>query len=242
MLKTGFRVETRFLIHLRRTMKRVIVFDVNETLLDLSVLRPYFAHAFGDAGIIQQWFPLLLHSSLVTTLSNTYSDFGVLAKSALEMVADANGVTLGAEDRDAILAGVRNLPPHGDVKPALARLRARGYRLATLTNSSYAMLTEQMTNAGLVDFFDMLLSVEDVKMFKPAEQVYRMGAEKLGVEIHQIRLVAAHDWDVHGALRAGCAGAFIARDGKSYHPQYEKPDVMGRNLGEIVEEIFKLDQ
>jgi len=223
-------------------MNRVIVFDVNETLLDLRALRPHFERAFGDAKVVQQWFALLLHSSMVTTLTHTYSDFGALGGAALELVAASNGVVLQEEDRHTILSTMRNLHPHPEVKSSLERLRATGFRLATLTNSSYEMLDAQMTNAGLREYFEVCLSVDEVCRFKPAPEVYRMAAEKLGVAIHQIRLVAAHDWDVFGALKAGCMGAFIARGGRKYHRLYERPDIVGADLNEVAEQILRIDR
>lgn len=222
-------------------MNRIIVFDVNETLLDLRALRTHFERVFTDANISQQWFSLLLHSSMASTLAGKYSDFGALGKAALEMVAVTHGVALADSDREVILSAMQSLPPHGDVKPGLERLRAAGFRLATLTNSSYEMLKSQMMNAGLLEAFDAFMSVDEVRKFKPALEVYQMAAEKLGVAVHQIRMVAAHDWDVFGALQAGCAGAFIARGGKPYHPLYTRPDVIGANLEEVVEQILQVD-
>jgi|SRR3989304_362771 len=222
-------------------MGRVILFDVNETLLDLSSLQPHFQRVFGDPAIMQQWFALLLHSSLVTTLTAAYVDFGSLAGAALDMVANRRGISLAEGDRQAVLTAVHHLPPHPDVPHSLQRLRAAGLRLATLTNSSQPMVTAQMANSGLSDYFEMLLSVDEVRAFKPAPEPYRMAASKLGVDADQVRLVAAHDWDVFGALRAGCRGAYIARQGRMYHPFYEKPDVMGPDLNKVTDRILEID-
>ncbi len=222
-------------------MSRVILFDVNETLLDLASLRPHFQRAFGDPAVMQQWFALLLHSSLVTTLTAAYIDFGALAGAALDMVAARQGVALAEDNRRAILTGMQHLPPHSDVLDSLERLRAAGLRLATLTNSSPAMVTAQIANAGLSDYFELLLSVDEVRVFKPAPEAYRMAASRLGVDVDQVRLVAAHDWDVFGALRAGCRGAYIARRGRMYHPLYANPDVMGSDLNQVTDQILEID-
>lgn len=222
-------------------MGRVILFDVNETLLDLGSLQPHFQRVFGDAAIMQQWFALLLHSSLVTTLTAAYVDFSSLAGAALDMVANRRGISMAEGDRRAVLTAVQHLPPHPDVPHSLQRLRAAGLRLATLTNSSQPMVTAQMANSGLSDYFELLLSVDEVRAFKPAAEPYRMAASKLGVDVDQVRLVAAHDWDVFGALRAGCRGAYIARQERMYHPFYEKPDVMGPDLNKVTDRILEID-
>ncbi len=222
-------------------MARVILFDVNETLLDLGPLQPLFLRVFGDPDAMRRWFALLLHSTLVATLTDAYSDFGALARAALEVVAAGSGAALSEDDRDEILSTVQQLPPHPEVAESLARLRSAGLRLATLTNSSPQMVSAQMENSGLGEFFERNLSVHEVRRFKPAPEAYHMAAEQLGVDLDGIRLVAAHDWDVFGALRAGCRGAYIARGGSSYHPLYEKPDVMGSDLREVADQILHRD-
>jgi 2-haloacid dehalogenase len=222
-------------------MSKVILFDVNETLLDLSPLQPHFLRIFGEPVVMQQWFALLLHSSLVTTLTNAYSDFGTLAGAALDIVASQKDVSLSDRDRNEILSAMKNIPPHPEVPDSLQRLKSAGLRLATLTNSPREILFAQMTNSELSDYFEQLISVDEVRLFKPARETYRMAANKLGVETGQIRLVAAHDWDVFGALRAGCHGAFLARQGRIYHPLYERPDVMGPDLEEVADLILQTD-
>jgi 2-haloacid dehalogenase len=96
-----------------------------------------------------------------------------------------------------------------------------------------------LSNAGLIDYFEMILSAEAVRRFKSAAETYRMAAEELGVDIGDIRLVAAHDWDIAGALRAGCAAAFIARLGKVLGPSAEQPDIVGKDLREVTDQILE---
>ena len=222
-------------------MDRVIVFDVNETLLDLKDLRPHFERLFGDQAVIQQWFALLLHSSLVSTLGDDYHDFGSLAGAAFQMLAARHQVSLEEGDLAAIVGGMKQLPPHPDVKDSLDRLRSAGFRLATLTNSSRSMVRAQMDNANLSEYFEVQLSVDEVRRFKPAPEVYRMAASRLGVPNEQVRLVAAHDWDVFGALRAGCAGAFVARGGRTYHPLYQAPDISAPDMNVVTDQILMID-
>lgn len=218
-------------------MKNLIVFDVNETLLDLGALDSDFERVFGNPSTRVSWFSQVLQGSLVATITNTYHNFGEIAGAALDMIAARNGVSLRAEDRTAILGRIRTLPPHPDVVPGLEKLRAAGFRLFTLTNSPPQVVEAQLHNAGLSAFFEHSFSVDAVRVFKPAAEVYRMAAEKLGVEIGQIRLVAAHDWDVAGALRAGCAAAFISRLGMVLNPLMPPPDIVGHDLIEVADKI-----
>jgi 2-haloacid dehalogenase len=222
-------------------MARVCVFDVNETLLDLGALDPHFERAFGDAGVRRLWFLQLLQSALVATVTDTYSDFGTIGGAALEMVAERQGVDLSDEDRQKILGGMRELPPHPEVSESLDRLRDAGLRLATLTNSTQQVAEAQMNNSGLRDYFEQILSADAVGRLKPAAEPYRMAAQALGVEVIGVRLVAAHAWDVAGALRAGCAAAFVARPGMVLDPLVERPDVVGADLREVADRILDIE-
>jgi 2-haloacid dehalogenase len=186
----------------------------------------------------QQWFSQVLQLALVATVTNRYVDFGTVGAAALEMTASRRSVSLSAGDRAAILGGMLTLPPHVEVPESLARLQVAGLRLATLTNSTAAVAEAQLTHAGLIGYFDQVLSVEAVRQFKPAPETYRMAARELGVEAGALRLVAAHDWDVAGALRAGWMAAFVARPGMVLGPLSERPDIVGSDLREVIDQIL----
>jgi 2-haloacid dehalogenase len=222
-------------------MASVCVFDVNETLLDLGALDRHFERIFGDASVRRAWFLQLLQSALVATVTDTYSDFGTIGGAALKMVAEREGLDLSDEDKQKILGGMRELPPHTEVAESLERLRDAGLRLATLTNSTQQVAEAQMANSGLRVYFEQILSADAVGRLKPAPEPYRMAAESLGVEVGEVRLVAAHAWDVAGALRAGCAAAFVARPGMVLDPLVERPDIVGADLREVADSILEIE-
>ena len=217
---------------------RVIVFDVNETLLDLRALDPVFARLFGGAGVRREWFGQLLQSALVSIVTGAYADFGAVGMAALEMVGARRGVAIGDAERQAVRDGMRTLPPHPEVRQCLERLREAGLRLATLTNSTAEVGEAQIANAGLRDLFEATLSADAARRLKPAPEPYRLAAERLGVGVGEVRLVAAHAWDVAGALRAGCAAAFVARPGQVLDPLVPRPDIVGGDLREVVDGIL----
>jgi 2-haloacid dehalogenase len=214
-------------------MPRVIVCDVNETLLDVGALEPYFKEAFGDGRMLQEWFATVLLYSEVATLTGPYSDFGSIGGAALDMTASAHGITLAAADRSRILQGMLTLPAHPDVRDGLQAMRDAGLRLVTLTNSAPASVQRQLENARLATFFERVFSVDAVQRFKPAAEAYRSVAESLEVPVDRLRLVAAHAWDVVGALRAGCAAAFVARPGKVLYPLGPQPDITGPDFRSV---------
>ena len=222
-------------------MGRVIVFDVIETLLDLAALDEHFKRVFHDPAARQEWFVQMLQSAFVATITHAYTDFGSVGRAALDMVAARRHLTLGDEQRQEILGAVRTLPPHPDVKEGLERLRSAGLRLVALTNSTAATAEAQLGHAELRGYFERAFSVNEVKRFKPAAEVYQMVARQLGMAEDQFRLVAAHDWDVTGALHAGLKAGFVARPGKVLNPLGEQPDIVGRDLREIAPCIIERD-
>jgi 2-haloacid dehalogenase len=222
-------------------MRRVQVFDVNETLLDLAAMDPHFQRVFGDAGMRPVWFGQMIQSALLATVTGAYRQFGEHALAALEMLAEQTGTELTAGDREAIAGQMRRLPAHPEVRGALERLRGEGFRMAALTNSTLEVARAQLEHAGLIDLFDEVLSADTVKRLKPAPEPYRMAAERLGVAVGEVRLVAAHGWDVAGARHAGCAAAFVARPGKVLDPLAEPPDLVAGDLDEVSELIITAD-
>jgi len=222
-------------------MKKLIVFDVNETLLDLKALDPQFEQVFGNASIRTVWFGQVLRNSLVATITGHYEDFGKIAGSALTMTAQLHNIQLSDEERAAIMGGIRSLPPHPDVKSGLEKLKTAGFRLFTLTNSPPVVVEAQLQNAELTGFFEKSFSVDAIQKFKPDANVYKMTAKELDIPVEQIRLVAAHDWDVAGALTAGCTAAFIARPGHVLNPSMPMPDIIGKDLVEVAEKIIEME-
>lgn len=218
-------------------MARVILFDVNETLLDLKALDPHFERIFGNKAVRGQWFAQLLRLSMVATITDSYHDFGALAGDALDMIALREGMTLADEERTQILKAIGSLPPHPEVAESLEMLQHAGLRLVTLTNSPPHVVEAQMQHSGLRPYFERLLSVDAVRQFKPARATYEYAAHELGVAIADIRLVAAHDWDIAGAMRTGCAAAFVARPGQVLGGLQAKPDIIGADLQEVARQI-----
>ena len=222
-------------------MSEVLVFDVNETLLDVAALKLRFEKVLGDSSLLPQWFGQMLRNSLVATITRTYAPFDAQGVAALRVTAARAGIDLAGDDAAELVAGMRQLPPHPDVTPALQRLGDAGRRMATLTNSAPEAVKAQLDHAGLDGFFEQMLSVEPVGLFKPAAETYQYAAEQLDVHIGEILLVAAHDWDITGAIRAGARGAFIARPGMLLGDLSERPDFIVPDLGAFADELLGHD-
>lgn len=220
-------------------MKRnIILFDINETVLDLSTLKPKFKSAFGDEGITTTWFSMLLHSSTVCIITGVKSDFATLASTILDSIAARMKIKLSDEMHKDILTSFANLSPHSDIKPALIQLKAAGFRTVAFSNSSLNLISTQMENSGLAEYFDDIISVETTGSFKPDPAVYKFAAEELNQPLENLRLVATHDWDTHGALSVGMRAAYINRSNIIYHPLYCQPDITASSMEDIVKQII----
>lgn len=220
-------------------MKPVLVFDVNETLLDLAALDPLFVSVLGDGALRPTWFATMLQLSFVGGLTGQYVDFTTAQKAALRMTARRVGREVGEREVEAIVGAMRRLPAHAEVPDALERLRAVGFRLTALTNSVLDVATAQLTYAGLIEQFEAVYSADEVQALKPASAPYRMVAQRCAVEIGDLCLIAAHAWDVSGALAAGCQAAFVGRAGGVASPLGKQPAVSGGDLTEVADAVLQ---
>ena len=218
----------------------IIVFDVNETLLDINTLTPLFTRLFGDKNRLREWFAQLVLYSQTMTLSGLYTPFGELGVGALQMTADIHAVTLTEEDVQEFKQRMSEMPAHPDAIPALTKLRDAGFRLVTLTNSAPSPSPTPLEKAGLNRFFEQNFSVASVNQFKPAAATYEMVASELLVETSELCLVACHQWDIIGAQAAGCQGAFITRpyNARLSATNVPKPDFIASDLIRLAKEII----
>lgn len=217
-----------------------LVFDVNETLLDLAPLDAPFEAVFGDASARKRWFASVLHWSTVTTLTGAYHDFGALAGHCLDTLAQQEGRTLERGDRQQIFDTIATLPPHPEVPAALERLRINGFTLVALTNSAQKTVEAQFENAGLSSMFTHVLSVDRARRYKPHPAAYAIAANVLECELAALRLIAAHDWDVTGAMRAGCQAALVARGAGVLNGAGETPDIVGADLDDVAQKLIAI--
>lgn len=215
---------------------KVIVFDVNETLLDMTPLKTSVGKALnGREDLLPLWFSTMLHYSLVETLTENYHSFGEIGTAALMMVAETKGIDISYDDaKKSIVTPLRSLPTHSDVLGSLKKLRKEGFGIVSLTNSSPVGVATQFKNAGLTEFFDNSYTVEAIQKYKPHLDTYKMVLKDLGIKPNEVLMIAAHAWDLAGAQKAGLQTAFIQRPGKVLYPNVKKPDYIVKDLNELV--------
>src|SRR5260370_31420632 len=137
---------------------------------------------------------------------------------------------------------IRSVPPHPDVASALEKLKQAGFRMVTFTNSSQAAVDAQIKNAKLMEMFEARLSIEDIQIFKPHGHAYKWAARKVGLALEECMLVAAHGWDIAGALWAGWRAAFLSRPVAQLYPLAPAPEIAEPDLFAAAKRLIALEK
>jgi 2-haloacid dehalogenase len=218
----------------------IIVFDVNETLLDLDSIDPVFKRIFNDPAALRLWFADLITYSEALTLAGVYVPFTDIGGAVLQMLAATRDITISEADAAELTNRFATMPPHPEVPAALRRLREHGFRLFTLTDNTLAISGRQLEQGGIIDLFERRFSVDEtVKRHKPAPEAYRSVAAALDLGAGDICLVASHVWDTIGALAAGWQAGLILREGNAPLPVGPQPDYIGKDLDAIADQLIE---
>jgi 2-haloacid dehalogenase len=216
----------------------VIVFDVNETLSDMSPLAARFVEVGAPQWLSQVWFASVLRDGFALAAAGSSARFADLGAELLRSLLPEDGLTM---DVDAavqhVLAGFTSLALHPDVAPGVQALHEAGLRLTTLSNGAATVAETLLDNAGLRDLFEQLLSVEDAGIWKPAAGAYAYAARRCEVPAEELMLVAVHPWDVDGAARAGLRTAYVNRTGAAYPSWATPPTHTVSSLVELAERL-----
>ena len=202
----------------------VIVFDVNETLSDMSPMASRFVDVGAPAHLAATWFASLLRDGFALTAAGSTAPFAQLGVGVLR--ASLGGRPLNRTVDEAIehiMGGFDELTVHPDVLEGLPALAALPTRLVTLSNGAATVAQRLFERAGIGEHFERLLSVEDAGVWKPAPGAYAYAAQQCGVEPIDMMLVAVHPWDIDGAHRAGLGTAWINRTGATYPDYFTAP-------------------
>ncbi len=218
----------------RAPVPSTLVFDINETTLDIDYTAPVFARVFGNKAVLREWFAQLILYSNAISLAGPYVTFFELGEGLLKMLADIHRVSVRPSDVEELRHRFATMPAHPDVEQGLTQLKAAGFRLVAFTNSP-PVHPSPAENAGLGKFFEREFSIDRVRRFKPAPQCYHMVAEELDVELSACGMVAAHVWDTLGAQSAGFSGGALITRGVNAplrlhripQPQIVAPDFIG---------------
>ena len=216
----------------------LIVFDVNETLLDLETMNPIFERIFGHKDAMRLWFANLIMYSAALTVAGCYVPFTDIGGAVMKMLADVGGIKITDADRKELTDKFSTMPPHAEVPSALRKLRGAGFRLFTLTDNLLEVQTRQLTHGGIVDLFERRFSADGVKHHKPSREAYAYAEKELGTKPSDMCLIACHTWDTLGAVAAGWEAALIKRPGNDVLGVGPQPHVVGNSLDAVANQLI----
>ena len=216
----------------------VIVFDVNETLSDMSPMETRFVDVGAPGYLSRIWFASLLRDGFALAAAGGSAPFSAIGADILRDLFRTVELTRPLDDAVGhVLDGLGQLNLHPDVADGVRTLKGAGFRLATLSNGSAQLAQAMLASAGVRDDFEALLTVEDAPAWKPVRSSYQYAADVLGVQPADMLLVAVHPWDIHGAAAAGLRTAWLNRSDAVYPRYFAAPDHTVRALNELVEAL-----
>lgn len=216
---------------------RVVLLDVFETMLQVEALRSRFVDVGRPGHEWELFFTRTLRDGMALTLAGGMRPFAEVARAALRTTT---GHKLSEDALDHVLAGFSELPPHGDVEPALISLARARIPAYAFTHGSAAAARDALDRAGLRTYLRGVLSSEEIRAFKPPARVYHWACQQVEAPSERVALVAAHSWDVHGAVRAGLIGGLATRLEGAVPDTVVRPHVSAERLDVVVERLLAL--
>jgi 2-haloacid dehalogenase len=216
----------------------VVAFDVIETLMSLEPLRARLTDIGQPPGLLEAWYTRTLRDGMALSATGDYVPFSEVAEAALRGLTH---YTVSDEQVAAAMAGFSELPAFPDALPAMTSLSEAGLRVACLTNGSAYFASSFVNRSGLGSLVDRVISVGEVYRWKPAGVVYRYATEVMDTTPDRMALVAAHDWDCHGAKRAGLTTGWVSRKSGGFGAPFAPPDVVGEDLTEVAAKLLALE-
>jgi 2-haloacid dehalogenase len=217
--------------------KPLLIFDVNETLIDLRPIGAVLERIFGESLITRLWYADMILYAEALTLADAYVPFTDLGLTVLRMLATADGIPLSDADEQAFSEAFSAMAPYPEVPAALRRLRDAGFRLFTLTNSPSEVQQQQFERSGILQYFERCFSIDSVRRYKPAREAYVSIEQALATPPTGLMLVACHAWDTLGARTSGWRAVLIKRPGNAAFGAGPQPEFIGSDLREVAEQL-----
>ena len=210
-------------------MLEAFVFDAYGTLFDVHsvVARCESCWPGKGAQLSQLWRAKQLEYTWQRSLMQRYAPFSTVTREALAYACEALGLESSAAQTEALMREYCALAPYSDVRPTLGKLHAKR---AILSNGSPDMLAPLVERSGLE--FDAVISVDELKVYKPAPAVYQLAVQKLHTS--KIAFVSSNCWDALGAKSYGFEVYWINRAGTPVDRLGFKPDRVLKNLHEVL--------
>lgn len=203
-----------------------VAFDAYGTLFDVlgNWAAPEVVASFRQKQLQYSW---------LTTLMGEYRDFREVTRAAVEYVLDQYDEP---GDVELIMREQLSITPFGDVRGALERLGA-GHRLGILSNGHPDSLAALVGSAGLEGTFEWVVSVHEVRLYKPSPAVYQLLLDRTGIPKERLLFVSSNGWDAAGAANYGLRVAWVNRTGAPADRVGGRPELVVADLQELAERL-----
>ena len=221
------------------TIPKLILFDVYETLMDMSQVERKVNELMDSRRGYRIWFEIFMEYCFVDNCIDQFNDFPSIANAAMQMTGKILERKVSEEDAQNVLELLKHLPIRQGVQNGLSSLNDQGIRIAALTNSSEDIVCERMERTGLISYFEKVISAEEVRKYKPSIVVYQWALKKLGVTADEVMLVSSHGWDLAGACNAGLKTAYIKLSSSVLFPLSPKPDLVCSGIDDLADQLYQ---
>jgi 2-haloacid dehalogenase len=222
---------------------KLLIFDVNETLIDFESMHPLFERVFGDKRVMREWLGHLIMYSMTFTMSGIFKDYWEIGGGLFHMVGAIHGMKVNDKDIESLREAMKTMPAHKDAEEGLKKLKSAGYKMVTLTNSPPTPDRKTpLENAGLAKYFDRQFSIGTALAYKPAPIVYHMVSDAYDLAPEECFMVATHVWDTVGAQAAGMSAGLLTRSGNAplYIKGIPQPNAIAADLPGLADEMEKI--
>jgi 2-haloacid dehalogenase len=218
---------------------QAIAFDSYGTLFDVNQTNEECEKQYPGEGekIAPAWRQKKLQYSWLRALMDRYVDFKSITKDALTFVLKENQLPFDENVIDRLTSVYLSIRPYPDVADGLRSLKSIVRRLAVLVNGTENSLRQAIDHAGFSSMFERVISVDQIKTYKPSPRVYELVPKELGIsEKERILFVSGNTWDVAGAKSFGLPAVWINRTGQREFDEFGViPDFRVTSMNEIVD-------
>lgn len=230
-------------------MRSICAFDIYGTLFDMrTVLEALRGGCADPEGFYRLWRYKLINYIWIVSAIGKFQDLTTLRERAFDFCVQELEPRMSPDVKPRFVEASLYLRPFADTREGLERLGAAEFKVVALSTGTRSDLMAMFEKAGMSDLFDAIVTNEEAGMYKPHPRAYLYAAERLGVEPGQIRMVAAHPWDLIGAGNAGLALAWLRRaeliglESRTYDTIAPEPELVAETLPDLVDKIIAADR
>src|SRR5947199_2509048 len=197
---------------------KVLLFDVYGTLLDMEDVENRLNRLLDSKRGYLIWFQMFMQYCFVDNCTNQFNSFHSIAAATMQMAGKALGTTIEPAEINNVLDLLKQVPLHEGMQNGFSELVKYDYRIAALTNSSEKIIKERMERTGIISYFEIVLSAEHVKKYKPCIEAYQWATQQLKVLPQEVLLITSHGWDITGGANAGMLTAYMNKGHEVLYP------------------------